>query len=896
MEKQLINKTFYETLWTDNQLHPIQVLGEAYMEEQANDIHDVSSIRYAQGEVYFEHKDYEAAIFKWENVTNELEPWAKKNIADAYYEIGLLAEAEDIYTSVQTESKTLKVEVSLQLFTLYLERKKMESAYKSIKRAIAVDPDYPNVTSIAKVFYEEQNDHQHAVELAVSEIIRTESTEWIHIFKSYIDNGFAKEFDPRYFVEVLHVVKAIGHREFVLLLTSLWVSYRTSDNYFAWINTVNELIFSIQTEDGENWLSISSLLQEGYLHLLEGEYAVHQLQKIVPDTLENWLKISDEKKSLFPAAAIMAWTEVFPTAFSSTTLQLAEQSMFYYQHDNITLSTMLELYQSIQKWAQKNDLPVSHFDQWLFLNLRDTSKQHIHVESYQDGVKGKLLHEILEENILVEKKLTYYMTGSTEEASMAVLDENGVQSVKDFTEVDENKVVELKWPSKFLDENHFSISTSVGNVNNREAKKLAQLADGFVYVIDVDTEFTDGELLSILNWKEKMPEQMIQFILLTEDAVHSRNVEIVSTMLKEQIHASSIHTMAKNSKQKDFVSIVNKNITVNEGLLEEMRSLKLLYAIRSVYNEVLSNRGAMESKLTNTITFHEDILSRLQALVTHLEEDQGEKTRELMESYRVVKFEMQAELKRAVPHLLQGTSELIHEDSDFSQMHNELNEEMNRRIQEYLNNELTPKYSDALRHWLQEAHAHFNEIQGYLTDMSESFNGLYRRDKVNLVADFQVVEDWRRDIHRIISRAEVGHLNILNRQNPVQFMLKGAGLLFNKLPQNKTFLYTQYKKYIENEKYEDITAIVTQKYFLEFDLFEKSLRNDVVTFLMEPFTQLDSTIQDAESEIAKATRKLESMKANPEMYQDPLKLLHVRLMQYEFMTKVCADQKIVYSR
>ncbi|MDX5475829.1 MAG: hypothetical protein LPK00_09885, partial [Bacillaceae bacterium] len=640
-------------------------------------------------------------------------------------------------------------------------------------------------------------------------------------------------------------------------------------------------------------LSIASLLQEGYLHLLEGDYAVHQLQKIVPDTLENWLKISDEKKSLFPAAAIMAWTEVFPTAFSSTTLQRAEQSMFYYQHDNITLSTMLELYESIQNWAQKNDLPVSHVDQWLFAKLLETSQQHIHVESTHDSLKVKFLNDILGENILVEKEFSYYMTGSADEASMAMLEENGKHEVKDFSEIEKNKVVELTWPSAFLQENRLSISTSVGR--SKETRRLGQLADGFVYVIDVATELTDRELAAIQQWQEYMQEQTTHFVLLTDDALNARNIEVTS-MLKEQFHATSIHKIGKSRLQEDFISFLNRTLDTSESLLEERRSLKLLHAIRSVYNEVLNNRAAMENKLSNTITFHEDILSRLQALVTHLDEEQGEKTRELIEAYRVVKLEMQAELKNTNPQLLQGTSDLIQEDSDFSKLHNELNEEMNRRIQEYLEQELTPKYSAALQQWLQEARDHLNEIQTYLTDMSESFNGLYRHDKVRLLADFQVVEDWRRDMNRIISRAEVGHLNILNRQNPVQFILKGAGLLFNKLPQNKTFLYTQYKKYIENEKYDDITAIVTQKYFLEFNLFEKSLRNDVVTFLNEPFVQLEATIEDAESEIAKATRKLEAMEANPEMYQDPLKLLNVRLMQYEFMTKVCEDQKIAYTR
>jgi len=86
-EKLLMEKTFHETFTGDigRNLHPIEVLGAAFVEEQKNEPYDLTDIRFAQGEVYFHCKDYEAAIFKWENVQNEREPWAKKNIADAYY-------------------------------------------------------------------------------------------------------------------------------------------------------------------------------------------------------------------------------------------------------------------------------------------------------------------------------------------------------------------------------------------------------------------------------------------------------------------------------------------------------------------------------------------------------------------------------------------------------------------------------------------------------------------------------------------------------------------------------------------------------------------------------------------------------------------------------------------
>src|SRR3954471_2295590 len=170
LEEQLKQKTYYKMFIDEHEdIHPIRVLGEAFQEEAAKDLPNLSSIRFAQGEVYFHHKDYEAAIFKWENITDDLAPWAKKNTADAYYELGLLSTAEDIYTAILSDNATLNTEVALQLFSLYIERGKTDAAVATIKRTIAANPEYPNVTEIARTFFEEQQDWNHAVELAVSE-------------------------------------------------------------------------------------------------------------------------------------------------------------------------------------------------------------------------------------------------------------------------------------------------------------------------------------------------------------------------------------------------------------------------------------------------------------------------------------------------------------------------------------------------------------------------------------------------------------------------------------------------------------------------------------------------------------------------------------------------------
>lgn len=57
LEDRLIEKSYYKTfLKEDDATHPIQVLGELYMAEQQNEVPNLSYIRYAQGEVYFQIK------------------------------------------------------------------------------------------------------------------------------------------------------------------------------------------------------------------------------------------------------------------------------------------------------------------------------------------------------------------------------------------------------------------------------------------------------------------------------------------------------------------------------------------------------------------------------------------------------------------------------------------------------------------------------------------------------------------------------------------------------------------------------------------------------------------------------------------------------------------------
>ncbi|MDP4164570.1 MAG: GTP-binding protein, partial [Bacillota bacterium] len=313
MEKQLIQKAYYETLMSDESSeHPIRVLAEAYLVEQMKDMPDLAAIRFAQGEVYFHHKDFESAIFKWSNLENEFEPWAKKNTADAYYELGMLANAEDYYKSVTTDSTILNTEVSLQLFSLYIEKGDLEQAVRTIKHTINRNPDYPNVTELGRAFFEGEKDWNNAIELATNEAIRTKSIFWFDVLQSYGDKGLTRSFAPEYFSEALRMLHYLDRNRFEKLASALWDTYKNEDTYFSWINMLNHILSETEVDRAYSWSSLSVRYHETFLELTNGNYLIEELKNTIPLLLENWFIITDSAQAAAAASALLAWGEIFP--------------------------------------------------------------------------------------------------------------------------------------------------------------------------------------------------------------------------------------------------------------------------------------------------------------------------------------------------------------------------------------------------------------------------------------------------------------------------------------------------------------------------------------------------------------------------------------------------------
>lgn len=693
MDQRLISKQYYETYIKDDAgSQEIQILAEKYLSERQNDSFDMASLFFAQGELYYHLKDYEVAIFKWEKVHNELQSWAHKNIADAYIELGRIPDAEAMYASIDTDDKTLKMEIFLQLFSMHITNEEFNAADTIIKDAVAFSPDYPDVTALARRFYEEQENWISAIDLAKEEALRTNSLEWFHVLRTYIDDGIAKNHSPRYFYESLLILSSLSRENFQQFIASLWKQYEGGDLYLEWLQMINEVFLNIQIDTQANWDTIASLFEISYQKLTEGDYPLKGIKEMMPDFFMNWLRITNPSQTLFASAATLAWNEIFPSQLNAYTVQDANDIFQHCSRDEDGFEYFTALFNNVINWAAKSKLSIAE-----------------------------------------ELKMQGYET-------------------------------------------------------------------------------------------------------------------------------------------------INHPTTSNIG-----KSKQLLDTLKKILLSIWEEHKKYENELNGSIAWNEDIVAKLEGFITNTKEMEQEKINAIAKSYSHLKEQLKKDLQENIPIILKSCREIITEESDFSRLHIELNEEMNTRVSEYLQERISHYFALDAHQWVTDSNREFVEVQTYLDEMCHSFNSLYQEEKLNLQLDFHILDDWHRDINRMTSRVKMDEINILLRFTPSQVLLKGAGKIISPIMQNKSMLYTRYKKYIKTRSYDDVIETILNNLFVQFELFESALDRDIAMLFDKIFKSQYALVKETNKNISTSKAILQKLLTSPEIYGDPLTLFDLRLQQYELM-------------
>ena len=337
-----------------------------------------------------------------------------------------------------------------------------------------------------------------------------------------------------------------------------------------------------------------------------------------------------------------------------------------------------------------------------------------------------------------------------------------------------------------------------------------------------------------------------------------------------------------HSQLRDLSHFLNDNFKRKSYTLG--RTTNLLYYIRTLISYLINKRVDKENSLVDSIKWNESMVAKVSGAVHQVEDLESGKTRIMTKSYTNMKEAMKKELMNHIPKILKETSEYIKEDSD-SNLFNELNQEMNKRVRNYLEDTALPQYYGYIHNWIEDCTNIFNEVQFKFNEMAESFNELYGEEKLILECDFKVLDDWRRDADRMTSGMHWENMNMFLKSTTAQFLFKSAGKLLGGIPQNKAKLYNRYKQFVESEDYQEVSELIVHRFFQQFELFEKSLDRDVMIFFRDPLTILKQTVDETNHYIASMKEELQIMRQNPEYYRDPLTFFEVKLRQNEWLNQ-----------
>ncbi|MEC3420122.1 GTP-binding protein, partial [Bacillus cereus] len=697
--------------------------------------------------------------------------------------------------------------------------------------------------------------------------------------------------------------------QFTQMVSSLWNSYKNEQNYLLWLNTINEFFLHIEIESSDIWDKISSLYEETYFALITGNHFMHELNGLVPNLLTNWFSLTKAKDSLVVSAAVLAWNEVSPTTLESLLVKSAGSLLSNTSAEaDVNMETVSHLFETIAVWAEKNDVDLSHQFMLLVHELCDLNVTPLLIAGTSDHDKTSFVNSILGENILTETLTTPILfkdASQTEITEFTELDIRNISNLDEFHQITatsaqselEKKCIEIKLPSRFLRKNKFTflITPSIqGQLDKNNAYfEYLQAADSLVYVLNSSSPLHSEEIDTLIYLREQVPNLQIHFVLHTNNT--TTNEKLISK-LKVHFPDAQFFPYSPSQESSQQLGDVTESILSNLAKrdIEKERIEKLIWFTQKTIAYLINERVELENTLVKSVRWNKHISVKLTGFINNLTALEKDKIRSITESYLLTKEEITRDIHSQIPELLQSCSDLVQEDSDFKLVHEELNAAMNERVQKHVQQVLLPKFTGSIQEWIETAHNEFIQAQAYLDEMSETFNKLYKEERMKLPCDFKLLDDWNRDVVRMTNRITVTNINILLRFTPTQFFLKSAGKLFGNMQKNQSMLANKYKQYIETEDYTEIAHTISKQFFLQFEVFEGALERDIMMFFKDPLSILKQNVDAAQLEIKEDEQTLATLRSNPETYHDPLALFKLQLLQHKFVLSTTKKHENIF--
>jgi hypothetical protein len=909
-EQLIAGKRYYHIMHDKEEvLDNIQNLSSLMNQLYNSQNEQTEDIRFSQGELYYQLTDYEAAIFKWENVKKkELSSWALKNIGDAYQQLGDIPKAESVYISIEHPSTLLKNECLLSLFHLYYQNNLIDKAHKTINKLVENDWKYQSVYQIALSFYEETEDYISAFALIVNKLESSYQENLLQKLQSYLE--VSKEKIPPSFI-TSRLIKLLWKEDRVNLLKMFHVFndyYKKTDYLILWLDNIFAAINETVTELGEYLLGEKpQCFFENIEELFLGNFELRGIQHIIEYQLRDYFHLCPYiplKRAI--GSLLIAWKQHFPDSFSISDIKnglvMADEKIY-------KLKDIRLFYENIVRWMNSIDVHVDAFySWWTEYYLNNQTKKLMVSGSFSNG-KSSFINSIAGTPLLNADHLpttsAITILDDAETEQVFEFDEQSIRNIgmnqlKSKTTINHDNdgqlskdLIYIRTRLEALSENRITLIDTPGfndqQNNQNPTYEYLGLADEMLFILSAETPFKKTEKEAIQKIMDIQPNINISFLLnkidyLDEDeleeTIEDLHRKLVKTFHKDMLLIPYSSADSSMNNHKELYHFFNETAHLN---INQERVKKVLPYLGQLLNKFEDYVQQKEKDINNHVLLKKKEVAEMKTLEERFIDYKNTLKSKVIQKYLKFNTSIYNHVKKQTHKRLLSYSNKINEYSDLNQVQHFLDQEINKELKIQLKETVIPQVYQIFSRWLVDLRNDMNTIKHdvgqMMTEMGDIMNS-----KESSYPNLAVTNCWEQldiQFQQFVETIEYTHIDTFIKVNPMKTILNGVGKLLGSRHNAATLKLEQYRTHLETKLFNDATDEYVYQITKPLGEFENIIRTTFESLFKESESHLKSKRQESTKQMVQHAQALKLLYDDKDSYFDTIDIFKIKLRQLE---------------
>jgi GTP-binding protein EngB required for normal cell division len=919
-EQLLVTKNYYKAMTEESEL--LDLLKRFSLElSQKTEVENEDEIRFSQGELYFLIGDYEAAIFKWENVRKApFDQWKLLNIGDAYKRLGDFKKAESSYHGIKDATLLLKKESLLSLFYLYHEEHLMDKAKETIQTLVALDWTYQNAYSVAVSFFEEIRDYDSAIDLIVTKLEEHYDETIINKILSYINGANEHIVSAKVTGRLINFLWAHDQLNLKQIFKGLNKHYKKWNHTVDWMNQIHQIM---NESDPLIGAFILNEMPECYIQnineLFSGKYNLNELKPIVEFQFPYYFTIYTNPllKRAFSFLQ-KAWNHYFP----NNTIVVQESAVnFNSSEDQIYfLSDVRDLYFNISEWMKKMDVETEAFSSWWIDYYLDTSKKKVMVLGSFGNGKSSFINSFIGRDLLnadflpTTSAVTVLEYGETEqsfEIQQATISTISIALLKNKSLINHEKegqlvsdLFSIHMTLKVLDQHQITLIDTPGyndqSNNHNPTLDYLPLADELLFILNAETPYKKSEKEIIQQIIAINPNINISFLLNKVDYLDEDELEeviedvsrkITKTFGRERLIIPYSSSDLSLNNQEVLDSFLNERSYLN---LEQDRVNKVLPYFDIFLDKLEDQFNQKSVNLNNQLISKRRKVEELDRLKLAVQGYKNNLKVETIRDYTYFYNTIVDYVHDLTVDKLNSYSNQITMNSDLLKVHQMIDEAVNKDLKEMLRNTIVPQIIHLFSNWLSKIKLIRNTLEQDIRTLTGIDQVIKTENSVE--SKLALIRWWNQFItqfQRLGNSIEYRDIDTFKKVNPVQTILQGVGKIIGGKHHPSALRIENYRNQLETKLFKDVTKQYINQITRALSTYEQTIRDNFEQLFKETELYIENQKRETTNQMFDVVHALNDLNTSKIDYHDKLNLFRVKVAQLKYDSEKTNPDKVI---